>query len=131
PSGCRAGRDGAAVHLDAPVFPLEVEAHLGLRLPCPDAEDIRRDAGRWWDVVHDAARLVCPDRGAILEGRRQGRMALGAGKLAVREPLPADAVLGQALLPAHHASEDGLAERWRPLVSAAGPYRQALGRSAA
>ena len=113
-----------------PAFPLEVEAHLGLLLPCPDAEDIRRDAVRWWDVVHAAARPVYPDRGAILEGRRV-RMVLGAGKLAVREPLPADAVRGQVFPQARPASEDALAERWRPLVAAAEPYRQALGQSAA
>jgi hypothetical protein len=117
-------------HPDAPVFPPAVEEHPVLRLPCPDAEDIRRDAVCWWDVVHDAVRLVCPDRGAILEGR-PGQMAWGAGKLAVREPLPVDAVPDQAVRRARHASADAPAERLRPRVSAAAePYRQASGLSA-
>jgi hypothetical protein len=78
-------------HPDVPAFPRAAEAHPVLRLPCPDAEDIRRDAACWWDAVRDAARPVCPDTAdAILEGR-PGRMAVAAEKLAVRARLPADA----------------------------------------
>ena len=115
---------------DGPAFPL-VEADLRVLLPCPDAENIRRAAVRWWDAVHDVARLVCPDTGAILEAR-PGRMALGVEKSAVREPLPEGAARDQTSLQARHALADALAEHWKPAVSAAaGPYRQAVGPSAA
>jgi hypothetical protein len=116
-----------------PAFPL-VEADLPVLLPYPDAENIRRDAVRWSDAVHAAARLVCPDTGAI-PAVRPDRMVLGVEKLAVREPLLADADpdrLAWVLSQARHASADVLAEHWKPAVSAeAEPCRQAVGRSAA
>jgi len=118
------------VRPDVPAFPL-VEADLRVLRPCPDAENIRRAAVRWSDAVHAAARLVCPDTGAIL-AVRPDRMALGVEKLAVREPLPVDAVQEQASLQARLALADALVEHWKPAVSAAEePYRQAVGRSAA
>lgn len=116
-----------------PAFPL-VEADPRVLLPCPDAENIRRDAARWSDAVHAAARLVCPDTGAI-PAVRPDRMVLGVEKSAVREPLLADADLDRlawVLSQARHASADVLAEHWRPAVSVAvGPCRQAVGRFAA
>jgi hypothetical protein len=128
--GYKADQGGAKVLPDVPAFPL-VEADRRVLLPCPDAENIRRAAVCWSDAVHAAARLVCPDTGAILEGRPD-RMALGAEKLAVRELLPEDAAQEQTVSHALLAWADALAEHWRPEVSAAAePCKQAVDPSAA
>jgi hypothetical protein len=84
------------VRPDGPVFPQAAVAHLGLRLPSLGVADNHPDAVSLWDVDHDAVRRVCPDMvDAIPEGRRglPVQMDEAVGKLAVREPRLADAVL--------------------------------------
>jgi hypothetical protein len=83
-------------HPDVPVFPQAAVGHLGLRLPCRGAADSHPDAESWLDADRDAVRRACLDTvDAIPEDLRglQARQVWAAGKLAVREPRPADAVL--------------------------------------
>jgi hypothetical protein len=78
-----------------PVFPQAAVGHLGLRLPCRGVADSRPDAESWLDADRDAVRRACLDTvDAIPEDLRglQARQVWAAGKLAVREPRPADAV---------------------------------------
>ena len=83
---------------DVPVFPLVAVGRLGLLHPFLGAADSRPDVASLWDADLDAVRRVCLDMAdAIPEGRR-GLMDEAVGKLAVREPRPADAV------PAHPGS---------------------------
>ncbi len=78
---------------DVPVFPQAAVVHLGLLHPFRDVADNHRAAESLLGADHGAVRPVGPDMAdAIPEGRR-GRMALAAGKSAVREPRLADAVL--------------------------------------
>jgi hypothetical protein len=118
-----------------PVFPLAVEVHLGLRLPCLGVADNHQDAENWSDADRDVVRPVCPDmEDAILEVRRD-RMAAAVGKLAAHEPRPVDAVPDRpgsawALFPELPAW-DALAERLVQRLAAAEPYTQDVARSAA
>jgi hypothetical protein len=80
---------------DVPVFPPAGAVHLGLRLPSRDVADSHLDAASLSDVDRGAVRRAFLDTvGAIPEDRwgHLARPAWGAGKLAVREPRPADAV---------------------------------------
>jgi hypothetical protein len=88
-----AGLDGALARPDAPAFPLAAVVHLGLLRPFRDVADNHPAAESLLDAGLGVVRPVYLDMvDAILEGLR-GRTALDAGKLAVREPHLADAVL--------------------------------------
>jgi hypothetical protein len=79
-----------------PVFPQVAVGRLDLRLPCRGVADSHPDAESWSDADRDAARRACLDTvDAILEDHRDLPVHPdeAAGKLAVREPRPADAVL--------------------------------------
>jgi hypothetical protein len=133
-----AGRDGALARPDVPVFPQEAEVHLGLRhLPCLGVADSRRDAENLLDAGRDAVRPVCLDKADVRpEARHLDLMAWVFGKLAVREPRPADAALGRldlasAWFPERLASADDFAERLVQPRAAAERYTQAAGPFAA
>ena len=77
---------------DVPVVLPAAEVHLGLLHPFRGEADSRQDAESLLGADHGAVHPACPDKaGAIPEGLR-GLTAAGAGKLAVHEPRPADAV---------------------------------------
>ena len=111
------------------VFPLAAVGHLGLRLPFRGVTDNRPDAASLLGADRDAVRRVCLDTvDAIPEDRRAlpAQMDEAAGKLAVREPHLADAVLERreiawAAFPAIPASV-GLVERSAQLRAAAELY---------
>jgi hypothetical protein len=115
----KAGLDGALGRPDVPVFPRVAAVRRDLRLrPFLDAADIRLVA----ESLLGADRVVADhpvyfDRAdAGLEGiHRQGLMAVGAGKLAGREQLPAaDVVLDRlekVLSPEHPAWSGSAAAR--------------------
>jgi len=111
--------------LGVPVFPQAAVGHLGLRLPFRGAADIHLDAESLLDVDHGAVRPVCLDMVDAIPEAHRGLMDEAAGKLAGREPRPADAApahLGPARavslgLPASAAD---FVERWaRPRAAAA------------
>jgi hypothetical protein len=125
-------------HPDVPVFPQAAVGRLGLRLPCRGVADSHPDAESLLDAVHGAVRRVFLDMvDAILEDLRglQVRLVWAAGKLAVREPRPADAVRARPDpawaaflgLPASVALEG----RWVRLRAAAAPCTPDEGLSAA
>ena len=101
---------------DAPVFPPEAEVHPDLLHPFPDAADSRPDGVNLWDEDHGAARRGVPDMADAIPEGPPGLMALGAEKLAVPAPAPADVVpdrpawVWSRALPA----SDDLAAHWRP-----------------
>jgi hypothetical protein len=115
---------------DVPVFPRVAVAHLGLRLPFRGVADSHPDAASLWDAGLDVARRACLDMEDAIPEVRRGRLdhlVWAAGKLADREPRPADAVLahpGFALAenPAHLALIV-LEERWALVRAAAELYK--------
>ena len=82
------------VRPDAPAFPLAAVDRLGLRLPSRGVADSHQDAASLWDAGLDAVRRACPDMADAIPEVRRDLMDEAAGKLAVREPRLADAVLG-------------------------------------
>lgn len=78
---------------DVPVFPLAAVDHPALRLPFRGVADSHPDAVSLWDADHGVARRACPDMVDAIPEVRRGLMDEAAGKLAVREPRLADAVL--------------------------------------
>jgi hypothetical protein len=81
---------------DAPVFPQAAVDRRDLLRPFRGVADSHPDAVSLWDADHDAVRRVCLDTvDAIPEDRPGLRVQMDevAGKLAVREPRLADAVL--------------------------------------
>lgn len=122
---------------DVPVFPPVAAAHPGLLRPCPDAADNRRAAANLWDADHGAARRDGLDTvDAILEHRldHPDLTAADAGKSAVREQLPADAVpdhLAAVFRPERHESGVPVAHLQPPEPAAEAPYIPDAVRSAA
>ena len=114
---------------DVPVFLQAAVGHLGLRLPFRGVADSHPDAVSLLDADHGAVRRVCLDTVDAIPEDRRGlpvRMDEAAGKLAVREPRLADAVLARreiawAAFPEIRASV-GLVERWAQLRAAAELY---------
>ncbi len=101
-------------------------AHLGLRLPFRGVADSHPDAVSLWDADHDAVRRACLDMEDVNPEARRGRLdrlVWAAGKLAVREPRLADAVLahpGSALAEnLGHPALIALVERWAQVRAAA------------
>ena len=80
-------------HPDVPVFLQAAVGHLGLRLPFQGVADSHPDAESWLDADLCVVHQACPDMGGAIPEVRRGLMDEAAGKLAVREPRPADAVL--------------------------------------
>ena len=110
------------------------------RRPFPDAADIHRDAENLLGADHDAVRPVCLDTAdAILEGRWDLHLVLGAGKWAVREQrrladavpgLPDTVVLNPDRLAWVGLAAHCLAEQ-QVAAAAQALYKQDAGRSAA
>lgn len=99
--GYKAALVGALDHPDVPVFPLVAVGHLGLHLPSQGVADSHRDAVSLLDVGHDAVRRACLDTEDAIPERHRGllgRMDVGVGKWAGREPRLADAVLARLVL---------------------------------
>jgi len=125
-------------HPDALVFPLAAVGHLVLRHPSRGVADSRPDAVSLLDADLDVVLPACPDMAdAIPEDHRGLPVHLdeAAGKLAVREPRLADAVLAR-LAPAWAACLGlpalvGLVGRWARPLAAAEPYIQDEALSAA
>ena len=126
------------VRPDVPVFRRAVVGRLGLLHPFPGVVDSHPDAASLSDADLDVVRRACLDTvDAIPEDLRglQARQVWAAGKLAVREPRPADAVLAHPDpawaaflgLPASVALEG----RWVRLRAAAAPCTPDEGLSAA
>lgn len=81
---------------DAPVFPQAAVGRRDLLRPFRGVADSHPDAVSLLGADHDAVRRACLDTVDAIPEDRQGRsdrLAWGAGKLAAREPRPADAVL--------------------------------------
>jgi hypothetical protein len=110
---------------DALAFPGPAAAHPGLRLPCPDAAEIPR-AECWLDADRDAARPVDRHMEVANPEVRPDPKAAGAGKSAVREPRPADAVPDRLALACRRPGA-----RAKPLDAAVERCKQDEGRSAA
>ena len=104
-----------------------VEARPGLR-PSLDAAGILH-AARWSGADRGAVRPAVRRMAVVIPEVRPDLKAAGAGKLAVREPRPEDAVPDRR---ASAVRQESLAGRVRPRAAAAAEqYRRAEARSAA
>jgi len=121
---------------DVPVFPLAAVDHPALRLPFPVVADSHPDAASLLDADLCVVHQACPDIGGAIPEVRRGLMDEAAGKLAVREPRPADAALARpdsalAVFPGHPALVSDFVERWARRRAAAALYTPDEAQSAA